>query len=68
MVQKLNGSVISSSAVYTVSEDQETMTEVGGTPGDPPATMVWERQAPRPQPPRRSAQPGRIQLLEYTRI
>ena len=43
MVQKLNGSVISSS-VYTVSEDRATMTEVGGAPGDPPATMVWERQ------------------------
>ncbi len=45
LVQKLNGSVVSSS-VYTVSEDRETMTEVGGAPGDPPATMVWERQAP----------------------
>lgn len=45
LVQKLNGSVIST-AVYTVSEDRETMTEVGGAPGDPPATMVWERQAP----------------------
>ena len=32
LVQKLNGSVISSS-VYTVSEDRETMTEVGGAPG-----------------------------------
>jgi hypothetical protein len=45
LVQKLNGNVVSSS-VYTVSEDRETMTEVGGAPGDPPATMVWERQAP----------------------
>jgi hypothetical protein len=45
LVQKLNGSVISTS-VYTVAEDRETMTEVGGAPGDPPATLVWERQAP----------------------
>jgi hypothetical protein len=45
LVQKLNGSVIST-AVYTVAEDRETMTEVGGAPGDPPATMVWEKQAP----------------------
>jgi hypothetical protein len=45
LVQKLNGNVISRS-VYTVSEDRETMTEVGGAPGDPPATMVWEKQAP----------------------
>jgi hypothetical protein len=45
LVQKLNGSVIST-ALYTVAEDRETMTEVGGAPGDPPATMVWEKQAP----------------------
>ena len=45
LVQKLNGSVVSTS-LYTVSEDRETMTEVGGAPGDPPATMVWEKQAP----------------------
>jgi hypothetical protein len=45
LVQKLNGSVIST-AVYTVAEDRETMTEVGGAPGDPPATLVWEKQAP----------------------
>jgi hypothetical protein len=45
LVQKLNGNVIST-AVYTVAEDRETMTEVGGAPGDPPTTMVWERQAP----------------------
>jgi hypothetical protein len=45
LVQKLNGSLIST-AVYTVAEDRETMTEVGGAPGDPPATMVWEKQAP----------------------
>jgi hypothetical protein len=43
LVQKLNGSVVSS-AVYTVSDDRGTMTEVGGAPGDPPATMVWEKQ------------------------
>jgi hypothetical protein len=43
LVQKLNGSVFSSS-VYTVSEDRQTMTEVGGAPGDPPSTMVWEKQ------------------------
>jgi hypothetical protein len=45
LVQELNGSVIST-AVYTVAEDRETMTEVGGAPGDPPATIVWEKQAP----------------------
>jgi hypothetical protein len=45
LVQTLNGTVISSS-IYTVSEDRETMTEVGGAPGDPPATMVWDKQAP----------------------
>ena len=45
LVQKLNGSVIST-AEYTVAGDRETMTEVGGAPGDPPATMVWEKQAP----------------------
>jgi hypothetical protein len=45
LVQKLNGTAIST-AVYTVAEDRETMTEVGGAPGDPPATMVWEKQAP----------------------
>ena len=43
LVQKLNGTVVSSS-VYTVADDRQTMTEVGGTPGDPPATMVWEKQ------------------------
>lgn len=45
LVQKLNGSVISTE-IYTVAEDRETMTEVGGAPGDPPATKVWEKQAP----------------------
>jgi hypothetical protein len=43
LVQKLNGSTVSSS-VYTVADDGKTMTEVGGTPGDPPATTVWEKQ------------------------
>ena len=59
LVQKLNGSVISTS-VYTVAEDRETMTEVGGAPGDPPATMVWEKQAPAvvaPPPQRPAANP-----------
>ena len=42
LVQKLNGSTVSSS-VYTVAEDGKTMTEVGGTPGDPPSTVVWEK-------------------------
>ncbi len=56
LVQKLNGSVISS-ADYTVAEDRQTMTEVGGAPGDPPSTMVWERQAPAvvAAPPQRPA-------------
>jgi hypothetical protein len=44
IVQKLNGSVVYS-AEYTVSADGQTMTEVGGAPGDPPATVVWEKQA-----------------------
>jgi hypothetical protein len=43
MVQKLNGSTIDSS-VYTVSQDGKTMTAVGGAPGDPPATLIWEKQ------------------------
>jgi hypothetical protein len=43
LVQKLNGSTVSSS-VYTVSNDGKTMTEVGGTPGDPPSTLIWEKQ------------------------
>ena len=42
LVQKLNGSTVSSS-VYTVSDDGKTMTEVGGTPGDSPSTVVWEK-------------------------
>lgn len=59
LVQKLNGSVISTSN-YTVAEDRQTMTEVGGAPGDPPATMVWEKQAPAPAatPPQRPTGPG----------
>jgi hypothetical protein len=44
LVQKLNGSLIES-AEYTVAADGQTMTEVGGAPGDPPATIVWEKQA-----------------------
>ncbi len=47
IVQKLNGTVVSSSQ-YTVSDDGKTMTEVGGAPGDTPATIVWEKQAPEP--------------------
>jgi hypothetical protein len=47
LVQKLNGSPVDSS-VYTVSTDGQTMTEVGGAPGDPPATVVWEKQASAP--------------------
>jgi hypothetical protein len=43
LVRKLNGSVISSQ-VYTVSTDGQTMTAVGGAPGDPPATVIWEKQ------------------------
>jgi hypothetical protein len=43
MVQKLNGSTIDSS-LYTVSQDGKTMTQVGGAPGDPPATVLWEKQ------------------------
>ena len=45
LVQKLNGTVIST-AKYTVSDDGKTLTEVGGAPGDPPASIVWEKQAP----------------------
>ena len=44
LVQKLNGNVVDSSE-YTVAADGQTMTEVGGAPGDPPATIVWEKQA-----------------------
>jgi len=57
LVQKLNGTTVSSS-VYTVSaDDPKTMTEVGGAPGDPPATIIWEKQAPVPTPTPASA-PG----------
>jgi hypothetical protein len=43
VVQNLNGKTVSS-AVYTVANDGKTMTAVGGTPGDPPTTMIWEKQ------------------------
>ena len=43
IVQKLNGSLVDSSE-YTVSTDGQTMTAVGGAPGDPPSTTVWEKQ------------------------
>jgi hypothetical protein len=43
LVQKLNGSTVSSS-VYTAADDGKTMTEVGGAPGDSPSTVVWEKQ------------------------
>ena len=46
LVQKLNGSVVSSSVYSVTATDPNTMTEVGGSPGDPPATVIWERQAP----------------------
>jgi hypothetical protein len=45
LLQKLNGTPVDS-AQYTVSPDGKTMTEVGGAPGDPPSTLVWEKQAP----------------------
>jgi len=45
LVQKLNGTEIDSSE-YTVSPDFSTLTQVGGAPGDPPSTAVWEKQAP----------------------
>jgi hypothetical protein len=44
IVQKLNGNLLES-AEYTVAADGQTMTEVGGAPGDPPATIIWEKQA-----------------------
>jgi hypothetical protein len=44
IVQKLNGNVVFSSE-YTVANDGQTMTEVGGAPGDSPGTIVWEKQA-----------------------
>jgi hypothetical protein len=44
IVQKLNGSLVDS-AEYTVSADGQTMTEVGGAPGDAPSTVVWEKEA-----------------------
>jgi hypothetical protein len=43
LVQKLNGSQISSSE-YTASADGKTMTEISKTPGDAPTTTVWEKQ------------------------
>jgi hypothetical protein len=49
LVQKLNGTPVDS-AQYTVSADGKTMTEVGGAPGDPPSTVIWEKQAPATAP------------------
>jgi hypothetical protein len=43
LTQKLNGTV-TRSTVFTVSEERDSMTEVGGAPGDPPSTVVWEKQ------------------------
>lgn len=58
LVETLNGAPLDSSQ-YTVSSDGKTMTEVGGAPGNPPATLVWEKQAPAPAKPadRPSASP-----------
>lgn len=50
LVQRLNGTVIDT-ADYTISNEGKTMTEVGGAPGDPPASIVWEKQTPAPPPP-----------------
>jgi hypothetical protein len=50
IVQKLNGSLMDSSE-YTVSADGQTMTAVGGAPGDPASTSVWEKQASAPAGP-----------------
>jgi hypothetical protein len=50
IVKKLNGSVVDSSE-YTVSADGQTMTAVGGAPGDPPSTTVWEKQPAAPAGP-----------------
>jgi hypothetical protein len=50
LVQKLNGSLTDSSE-YTVSADGQTMTSVGGAPGDPASTSVWEKQASAPAAP-----------------
>jgi hypothetical protein len=50
LVQKLNGTVIHT-ADYTISNEGKTMTEVGGAPGDPPTSVVWEKQAPAPPAP-----------------
>ena len=48
LTQKMNGKILSTS-VYTVSKDDpNTMTELGGAPGDPPTTVIWEKQAPPP--------------------
>jgi hypothetical protein len=50
LVQKLNGSIVSSSVYTVAADDPNTMTAVGGAPGDPPATLIWEKQAPPPPP------------------
>jgi hypothetical protein len=50
LVEKLNGSLTDSSE-YTVSADGQTMTAVGGAPGDAPSTSVWEKQAAAPAGP-----------------
>jgi hypothetical protein len=58
LVQKLNGATVSSSVYSVTAEDPKTMTEVGGAPGDPPATVIWEKQAPALPPPPPSAPPA----------
>ena len=47
LVQKLNGTATSTSVYTIAADDPKVMTEVGGSPGDPPATLIWEKQAPR---------------------
>ncbi len=46
LVQKLNGTTTSSSVYTIAADDLKTLKEVGGAPGDTPATMIWEKQDP----------------------
>jgi hypothetical protein len=43
VVQKINGTIVRQT-VFTVSDERDSMTEVGGVPGDPPSTLVWEKK------------------------
>ena len=49
LVEKLNGTTTDSSLYTLAADDPQVMTQVGGAPGNAPATLVWEKQ-PEPKP------------------